>query len=152
MSTWLMKSEPSEYSIDRLEQEKCSSWFGVRNYQARNFMRDQMQVGDVVLFYHSSCKEVGIAGIARVASLAHPDESQFEVGKYFEPKATREKPIWYCIDVAFERKLQKIYTIGDIRATPGLETMKILEKGNRLSITPVTETEYQILLSYLDTE
>lgn len=151
MSTWLMKSEPSEYSINDLERDKCSSWFGVRNYLARNYMRDKMQVGDTVLFYHSSCKDVGIAGTGRVASLAHPDESQFEAGKYHEPRATREKPVWYCVDVAFEEKLPSILSIATLRSTPWLETMKILEKGNRLSITPVTDEEYAIIRMLIDT-
>ena len=100
MSTWLMKSEPTEYSIDDLAHDGSSSWFGVRNYLARNYMRDQMQIGDRVFFYHSSCLVPGIYGLAAVVSLPHPDETQFIIrDKHYDPKSTREKPIWYCVDV-----------------------------------------------------
>ncbi len=100
MLTWLMKSEPSEYSIDDLMHDGSSSWFGVRNYLARNYMRDQMQIGDRVLFYHSSCPVPGIYGLAEVVSLPHPDETQFIIGdKHYDLKSIREKPIWYCVDV-----------------------------------------------------
>ena len=145
-----MKSEPSEYSIDDLERDTRSSWFGVRNYQARNFMRDSMNIGDIVLFYHSSCKDVGIAGIGKIVSEAHPDESQFEAGKYYEPRATREKPVWFCTDVAFIKKLPQILSISTLRATPWLESMRIFQKGNRLSITPVTDEELAIILMLCD--
>lgn len=145
-----MKSEPSEYSIDHLERDGASSWFGVRNYLARNYMRDFMQIGDGVLFYHSSCAEVGIAGLARVCSLPHADETQFIVwDKHYDPKSTREKPIWQCVDVEYVEKFPHILSIATLRATPGLEDMKILEKGNRLSITPVTQKEYTLILSLL---
>ncbi len=146
MSTWLMKSEPSEYSIDDLVRDGSSSWYGVRNYLARNYMRDLMQVGDRVLFYHSSCAEVGIAGIARVCSTPHADETQFvSWGKYYDSKSTREKPIWQCVDVEYIEKFPRIISITELRSTPWLEGMKILQKGNRLSITPVTEEEYAII-------
>lgn len=147
MPSWLMKSEPSEYSIDHLARDGSSSWYGVRNYLARNYMRDFMQVGDRVLFYHSSCVEVGVAGIARVSSVAHPDETQFrEWGKHYDPKSTREKPIWMCVDVEYVEKLPRVISIAELRSTPGLEQMKILEKGNRLSITPLTEDEYDTIV------
>ncbi len=143
-----MKSEPSEYSIDHLKKDGSSSWYGVRNYLARNYMRDYMKVGDRVLFYHSSCAEVGIAGIARVYSTAHPDETQFlSWDKHYDPKSTREKPIWMCVDVEYVEKLSRVISIAELRSTPWLEGMKILEKGNRLSITPVTEEEYRTIVS-----
>lgn len=141
-----MKSEPSEYSIDDLMHDGSSSWFGVRNYLARNYMRDQMQIGDRVLFYHSSCPVPGIYGLAEVVSLPHPDETQFIIGdKHYDLKSIREKPIWYCVDVWYIQKLSKPITLSEIRTTPELATMKILEKGSRLSITPVTEEEYGII-------
>lgn len=143
-----MKSEPSEYSIDHLARDGSSSWFWVRNYLARNYMRDYMRPGDGVLFYHSSCAEVGIAGLARVCSPAHADETQFILwDKHYDPKSTREKPIWQCVDVEYIEKFDRIISIWELRATAGLESMKILEKWNRLSITPVTDEEYGIIMS-----
>ena len=142
-----MKSEPSEYSIDHLARDGSSSWYGVRNYLARNYMRDFMKVWDRVLFYHSSCAEVGVAGIARVCSDPHADETQFILGdKHYDPKSTREKPIWQCVDVEYVEKFSRIISIAELRMSPWLEGMKILEKGNRLSITPVTEEEYAIIV------
>ncbi len=150
MSSWLMKSEPSEYSIDHLKKDGSSSWYGVRNYLARNYMRDYMQVGDRVLFYHSSCAEVGIAWLARVCSEAHPDETQFVVwDKHYDTKSTREKPIWMCVDVEYVEKFARVISIAELRNTPWLEGMKILEKGNRLSITLVTEWEYDTIMNLL---
>ncbi|NNM83518.1 MAG: EVE domain-containing protein [Burkholderiales bacterium] len=153
MRYWLMKSEPSEVSIDDLAAmpDQSVAWYGVRNYQARNFMRDQMRVGDRVFFYHSSCEEPGIAGLAVVASPAYPDETQFEKeGKYFDPKATRENPRWFNVDVKFERKTPLI-GIGELRKHPQLEKMRILQKGNRLSITPVDPSEWDyITKKFLD--
>lgn len=146
MSIWLMKSEPSEYSIDHLQSDGTSSWFGVRNYQARNYMRDSMNIWDRVLFYHSNCKTPGIAGLAEVASLPHPDITQFIPGdKHYDPKSTQLKPIWQCVDVRFVQKFWEIVSLASIRSTSWLESMKFLQKGSRLSITPVTEAEYQIL-------
>jgi predicted RNA-binding protein with PUA-like domain len=143
MAYWLMKSEPDEYSIDDLKRDKKSAWFGVRNYQARNFMRDDMKVGDLVLFYHSSCPEPGIAGICKIASKPLPDKTQFEAGtKYFDPKATVEKPIWMCVEVAFVKKCELI-PLAALRDAKPLESMRILQRGNRLSITPVSETEWK---------
>ncbi|HQT26355.1 MAG TPA: EVE domain-containing protein [Burkholderiales bacterium] len=145
MRYWLMKSEPSEVSIDDLESMKTVPWFGVRNYQARNFMRDQMRVGDMVFFYHSSCAEPGIAGIAVVDKLAYPDETQFEEdGKYHDPKATRENPRWYNVDVTFVKKTPLI-SISELRSHPELSNMRILQKGNRLSITPVDPSEWDYI-------
>lgn len=147
MKYYLMKSEPSEYSIEDLARDGQSSWFGVRNYQARNYMRE-MQVWDMILFYHSSCDTVWVAWIARVASMLHADESQFDPkGKYYDQKSTREKYLWECVDVEFVEKFADIVTLTDIRKVPDLAHMRILQKGNRLSITPVTESEYSVIVS-----
>ena len=149
MRYWLMKSEPSEFSIDDLARDGHVAWFGVRNYQARNFMRDQMKVGDGVLFYHSTCAEPGIVGLAEVSKSAYPDESQFEAdGKYFDPKATRENPRWFNVEVAF-RKKTRLMSIAELRACPELATLRILAKGNRLSITPVDPDEWKFILAKL---
>lgn len=149
MRYWLMKSEPAEFNIDDLEREGHVAWFGVRNYQARNFMRDQMRVGDGVLFYHSTCAEPGIAGLAEVSTLAYPDETQFEAGgKYHDPKATRETPRWFNVEVKFKKKT-RLMPIGELRRYPELQHMRILAKGNRLSITPVDPDEWRFILGKL---
>jgi len=149
MRYWLMKSEPSEFSIDDLARDGHVAWFGVRNYQARNFMRDQMKVGDGVLFYHSTCAEPGIAGLAEVSKPAYPDETQFEAGgKYFDAKATRENPRWFNVEVAFKRKT-RLLSIAEMRELPQLASMRILAKGNRLSITPVDPDEWKFILAKL---
>ena len=150
MAAWLMKSEPAEFSIDDLVREKSVPWFGVRNYLARNYMRDQMKVGDEVLFYHSSCPEPGIAGLARVSTAAYPDETQFDKkSKYFDPKATREEPRWMLVDVAFERKLKRVIALEEIRQhTDALgEGFPLTSKGTRLSVMPVTAAQWKLLLS-----
>ncbi|MBI5329926.1 MAG: EVE domain-containing protein [Betaproteobacteria bacterium] len=150
MRYWLMKSEPSEFSIDDLVRDGRVAWFGVRNYQARNFMRDQMRVGDGVLFYHSTCDQPGIAGLAEVATPAYPDASQFETGgKYFDPKATQESPRWFNVDVKLVRKT-RLMSISELRECPELATMRVLAKGNRLSITPVDPDEWRFILARLD--
>ncbi len=144
-----MKSEPDEYSIDDLARDQQSAWYGVRNYQARNYMRDDMQIGDGVLFYHSSCPEPGIAGIASVASAAQPDKTQFDKkGKYFDAKSTLENPRWQCVEVKFVRKTP-LLSLAAIRALPALEEMMILKRGNRLSITPVTAHEWRVIEKHL---
>jgi predicted RNA-binding protein with PUA-like domain len=147
MHYWLMKSEPDEASIDDLAgaPRHTLPWTGVRNYQARNFMRDQMKVGDGVLFYHSSCAVPGIAGIARVASTPYPDPTQFDSASvYFDPKARQEEPRWMLVDVSFERKIALI-TLPMLRSKPRLADMRVLAKGNRLSITPVTADEWRVI-------
>lgn len=150
MAAWLMKSEPAEFSIDDLVREKSVPWFGVRNYLARNYMRDQMKVGDEVLFYHSSCPEPGIAGLARVSTAAYPDETQFDrKSKYFDPKATRENPRWMLVDVKLVKKT-RLLSLSDMREAKGLEEMVLLQRGNRLSITPVTSGQLKAVLKLLD--
>ncbi len=146
MPYYLMKSEPSEYSIDDLKRDKSSSWYGVRNYQARNFMKE-MKVGDKILFYHSSCDVVGVAGTAEVVAPAHADETQFDPkGDYYEPKSTREKYLWECVDVGFVEKFKDVVKLSDIRANPKLANMRILQKGNRLSVTPLVQEEFDEIL------
>jgi predicted RNA-binding protein with PUA-like domain len=149
MQYWLMKSEPDEVSIDDAlaAPDAIVPWFGVRNYQARNFMRDGMRVGDGVLFYHSSCAEPGIAGLAEVASTAYPDATQFDTrSKYYDPKSTPDNPRWLLVDIRALRKIPLI-TLPQLRANPDLADMQILRRGNRLSITPVTPHEWRILTS-----
>ncbi len=151
MRYWLMKSEPGDCCIDDLAKlpNQTVAWYGVRNYQARNFMRDQMNVGDGVLFYHSNCKEPGIAGIARVASSAYPDATQFKRNsKYFDPKATQETPRWINVDVQLVRKIRLI-SLAELRSHPELEGMRILQRGNRLSITPLDPVEWRFITTRL---
>jgi predicted RNA-binding protein with PUA-like domain len=145
---WLMKSEPADCSIDDLAvaPQQTLPWVGVRNYQARNFMRDGMQLGDSVLFYHSSCPQPGIAGIARVSRLAYPDATQFDpTSKYYDPTATPEAPRWLHVDVQLVRKLPLI-SLAALRAEPALAGLRILQRGNRLSITPVEQADWTTLL------
>ena len=151
MACWLMKSEPDEFSIDDLVRapRKATPWFGVRNYQARNFMRDAMNVGDGVLFYHSSCPEPGIAGIAEVSSAPYADETQFDPkSPYFDAKSTRENPRWVLVDVKLVKKT-RLLTLEEMRAAPALADMITLRRGNRLSITPVTPAEWQAIVRLL---
>ncbi len=151
MRYWLMKTEPSDVSIDDLAAlpDQTVAWYGVRNYQARNFMRDQMSVNDGVLFYHSNCAQPGIAGIARVASTVYPDATQFErSSKYFDPKATQETPRWFNVDVQLVKKLTLIPLV-DLRKHPELARMRILQRGNRLSITPLDPVEWKFITAKL---
>lgn len=151
MRYWLMKSEPSDCSIDDLAAMKNQTvaWYGVRNYQARNFMRNQMQVGDGVLFYHSNCKEPGIAGIAEVCHLAYPDATQFDKkSKYFDPKATPETPRWFNVDVKLVKKIELI-SLEELKRHPELENMRTLQRGNRLSITPLDPAEWRFITTRL---
>lgn len=147
MRYWLMKSEPSDVSIDDLASfsNQTVDWYGIRNYQARNFMRDQMQVGDGVFFYHSNCDVPGIAGIARVSSLAYPDRLQFIPGhKYYDAKSTPETPRWLNVDVQLVKKT-RLLSLQELRTYPELATMRILQRGNRLSITPVDPKEWAFI-------
>jgi predicted RNA-binding protein with PUA-like domain len=151
MNYWLMKSEPDVFGIDHLAAApgKSAAWWGVRNYQARNFMRDQMKLGDRVLFYHSSCPEPGIVGIAQVSRLAYPDETQFDrKGKYFDPKASRDMPRWFNVDVKLVKKT-RLVSLPELRSHPQLASMIVLKRGNRLSITPVEPGEWDFIMSIL---
>jgi predicted RNA-binding protein with PUA-like domain len=144
MRYWLMKSEPDEFSIDDLARAKNQStpWFGVRNYQARNFMRDQMKVGDRAFFYHSSCPEPGIAGIAEISAPAYPDATQFDrKSPYFDAKSTKDAPRWVNVDVKFIEKT-RLVSLAELRSDPALARMRVLQRGNRLSITPVDPAEW----------
>jgi predicted RNA-binding protein with PUA-like domain len=149
MNYWLMKSEPHEYSIDDLVRDTQCAWFGVRNYQARNYMRDEMTIGDGVLFYHSSCPEPGIVGLAEVASAAKPDASQFDQkGAYYDPKSNPDHPRWVCVDVKLVRKT-RLLALPEIRQTAALADMVILRKGNRLSVTPVSSAQWRVIQKLL---
>lgn len=146
-----MKSEPSDCSIDDLAAlpNQSVAWYGVRNYQARNFMRNQMGIGDGVLFYHSNCKEPGIAGIAKVSALAYPDATQFDPNsKYFDPKATHEQPRWFNVDVQLVKKIALI-PLDELRHHPELAGMRTLQRGNRLSITPLDPSEWKFIVDRL---
>jgi predicted RNA-binding protein with PUA-like domain len=148
---WLMKSEPDEFSFEDLmaAPKKTTAWFGVRNYQARNFMRDGMKVGDGVLFYHSSCEVPGIYGLATVASGAYPDATQFDrKSKYFDAKSDRANPRWMLVDVKFAKKTRAM-PLDELRTYPELEDMVVLKRGNRLSITPVTPAEWKFIVAQL---
>lgn len=151
MQYWLMKSEPDEFSIDDLAAapRQSTPWFGVRNYQARNFMRNLMKVGDQIFFYHSSCPEPGIAGIAEVTSKAYPDASQFD-GKspYFDAKSRREAPRWYNVDVRLVKKTGLV-GLAELRRHRELAAMRVLARGNRLSITPVRPREWEFITGRL---
>jgi predicted RNA-binding protein with PUA-like domain len=144
---WLIKSEPQEFSIDALAKVKREPWSGVRNYQARNFMRDGMQVGDGILFYHSNCAEPGVVGIAEVASEACPDPSQFDArSDYFDPGARREEPRWLMVDVRYKRKLKRTITLNELKGQDALEEFALVRRGNRLSVMPVTRAQWDFIL------
>jgi len=151
MQYWLMKSEPDDVSIDDLMASPghTTAWYGVRNYQARNFMRDQMQQGDGVLFYHSSCAEPGIAGLAEIVSGPYPDASQFDPkSHYHDPKATQEQPRWISIDVQGKQKT-RLLPLAEMRTMAALEDMLVLKKGSRLSITPVSPAQWKAIVKLL---
>lgn len=146
MKRWLMKSEPDVFSIDDLKRRGTAGWDGVRNYQARNFMRE-MRMGDQVFFYHSSCAVPGIAGVAEVVKEAYPDPSQFDrKSGYYEPRATPENPVWDQVDLKHVRSFEKFVSLDELRGLPQLKNMRLLQKGSRLSVQPVTETEWQAIL------
>ncbi len=144
MKYWLMKSEPDVFSIDDLKKNKTSPWEGVRNYQARNFMRDDMKKGDIVLFYHSNAKEIGVAGLATVSKESHPDHFAWDKkSKYYDPKSPKENPRWFMVEVKFKEKFPRMVTLGEIKEEKSLKDMRLIQKGNRLSIMPVTKSEYE---------
>lgn len=146
---WLMKSEPGEFSIDdlALRPNQTEHWDGVRNYQARNLMRDGMKTGDLVFFYHSNCAEPGIVGIARIAREAYPDHTAFDpLDKHFDPKSRPEQPAWYMVDVALVRKLRRTITLSELKQRPELEGLALVRRGNRLSVMPVSEPQWNSIL------
>lgn len=146
MNYWLFKSEPDEFSIDDLKKVKTEPWNGIRNYQARNTLRDKVKVGDEVFIYHSSCKNVGIAGIATVAKAAYPDPSQFDTkSKYYDAKADPAKPRWFCVDVKFKQRFNEVIPLAQLRDTPQLSDMVLLKHG-RLSIQPVSKKEWNAIV------
>ena len=145
---WLMKSEPDAFSIDDLKRKKQEAWDGVRNYQARNYMRDGMRVGDKVFFYHSNCAEPGIVGIAQVATDAYPDPSQFDPkSKYFDPGSSRDNPRWMLVDVKFVKKLKRTITLKELQADAALDGMVLVRKGSRLSVQPVEAAHWEHILA-----
>jgi len=153
MNYWLFKSEPDEFSIDDLQACGPSGecWEGIRNYQARNFLRDQVAVGDYVFIYHSSCKHVGIAGIGKIVKAAFADPFQFDPdSKYFDEKSTSENPRWVAVQVAFEKKFTYLLTLKQLKANPALEGLTLLRKGNRLSIMPVAENHWHAINAMLN--
>ncbi|PCJ57174.1 MAG: EVE domain-containing protein [Planctomycetota bacterium] len=146
MKYWLMKTEPNVYSIDDLKKDKREPWDGIRNYQARNFMRDDMEVDDMVLFYHSNAKPAGVAGIAKICSLPYPDPTAFDsTSKYFDPKSSEANPTWILVKVEFVNKFNDVVSLDDLRAAAGLSEMMVIKKGMRLSIQPVTKKEFNIV-------
>jgi predicted RNA-binding protein with PUA-like domain len=148
MNYWLMKSEPDAYGIDDLQRDGREPWDGIRNYQARNMMRDDMAIGDHVFFYHSSCKEPGVVGLMTIASKPYPDSTQFDPDdKHYDPKSDPDDPRWCLVDVQFVKKLERTITLADIKAHPGLDDMILVRKGNRLSIMPINEDHWNIILS-----
>ncbi|MES2526886.1 MAG: EVE domain-containing protein [Bdellovibrionota bacterium] len=150
MKHWLMKTEPDVFSFDDLKKKKTEPWTGVRNYQARNFMRDEMKIGDLIFFYHSSCEVPGIAGIAKVATAPYPDPTQFDKkSEYFDPKATKENPRWFLVDVQFEKELKRYLPLEELKKEKELQEMRLLQKGNRLSILPVTPSEFENILKLI---
>ncbi|WP_162063580.1 EVE domain-containing protein [Vibrio taketomensis] len=147
MAYWLFKTEPDTFSIDTLRTQNISCWEGVRNYQARNMLRDEVKVGDLVLIYHSSCKDVGVAGIAKVVKEAYPDHFAFNVeSDYFDAKSSPDNPRWFMVDIAFERKLSRVIPLAKLKAMSELEQLPLVKRGNRLSVMPVSEEEWQAIL------
>ncbi len=144
MRHWLLKSEPGDYAIDDLARDRREWWTGVRNYQARNFMMNDMKKGDGVLFYHSSCPAPGVYGVAKICTAAAPDTTQFMPdSKYYDPKSTADKPRWFCVQVSFVKKLARPLLLSEIRNIPALAGMTLLRRGNRLSVMPVSAAEWR---------
>jgi predicted RNA-binding protein with PUA-like domain len=150
MNYWLMKSEPDVFSIDDLKKapRRTEPWEGVRNYQARNMMRDDMKAGDLAFFYHSNCKEPGIAGIVEIVREGYPDSTAFDPAtRYYDPKSDPEKPRWYRVDVRHVRKLERIITLAELKNHPELMDLQLLRRGNRLSVMPVSRSQWEYILA-----
>jgi predicted RNA-binding protein with PUA-like domain len=146
MGYWLMKSEPGDYSIDDLARDKMEPWDGIRNYQARNMIRDDMQIGDLAFFYHSSCKVPAIVGIMRIASAAYPDPTQFDPDSgHYDEKSPQDNPRWLLVDVAFERRTERPITLSELKQHPGLADFRLTMRGNRLSIFQVSDAHWKII-------
>ncbi|WP_391088584.1 EVE domain-containing protein [Vibrio sp. NH-UV-68] len=147
MAYWLFKTEPDTFSIDTLRTQTRSCWEGVRNYQARNMLRDEVKQGDWVLIYHSSCKKVGVAGIAKVVKAAYPDHFAFDAeSDYYDPKSSPDNPRWFMVDIEFVRKTERLISLAVMKAMPELADMPLVKRGNRLSVMPVTESQWQAIL------
>ncbi|MBS1706245.1 MAG: EVE domain-containing protein [Armatimonadetes bacterium] len=147
MNYWLMKSEPETYSIDDLERDGTNMWEGCRNYTVRNFMRDKMKVGDLAFFYHSVCDPAGIVGIMSIASKAYADPTQFNPdSEYFDPKSPKDNPRWLAVDVKFEEKFERTVSLTELKANPKLQAMAVVQRGQRLSVMPVTAAEWKEVL------
>lgn len=149
MKYWLMKTEPEAYSFDDLknEENQTTHWDGIRNYQARNFMMKDMEIGDKVLFYHSNCKEPGIVGLATISSNHYPDHTAWDNNsKYFDEKSTKENPRWHMVDVTFENNFNRLVSLKEVKDISELSAMKLVQRGQRLSIQPVTENEYNLIV------
>lgn len=147
MAYWLFKTEPDTFSIDTLRTQTSSCWEGVRNYQARNMLRDEVKLGDWVLIYHSSCKKVGVAGIAKVVKAAYPDHFAFDAeSDYYDPKSSPDNPRWFMVDIEFVRKTERLISLAVMKAMPELTDMPLVKRGNRLSVMPVTESQWQAIL------
>ncbi len=148
MRYWLVKSEPDVYPLSQLKEDGVTPWDGIRNYQARNFMRDEMKVGDLVLFYHSNTKPPGVVGLCKVASEPYPDALQFEEGhKYFDPKATEEKPRWILVDMGYVETFEHPISLADLKSDPALEGMLVTRKGQRLSVQPVEQHHFDHIVA-----
>ncbi len=147
MKYWLFKSEPNSYSIDDLKKDKKTHWDGVRNYQARNFMRDEMKKGDQVLFYHSNAQPNAIAGVCEIVKEAYPDHTAFDPdSKYYDPKSKKDNPAWMMVDVKFKKKFKTQVTLSEVKENPKLEDMRLIQKGNRLSVFPIEKKEFDEVL------
>lgn len=150
MNYWLIKSEPNTFSIDTLLSlpKKTDHWDGVRNYQARNFMRDDMKKGDLVFFYHSNCDTPGIVGIVEVSKEAYPDHTAFDpTSSYFDPKSSEESPRWFMVDVTFKKKFKQTISLQELKQLPALHDMQLLKKGNRLSVMPVSKNDWECIVN-----
>ena len=148
MKYWLMKNEPEDYGIDDLKKDKTEHWDGIRNYQVRNMIRDDMSIGDIAFFYHSNCEIPGIYGLMTINSKAYPDHTAFDKkAKYYDIKSDKNKPAWLMVDVKYKRKLQKIITLKELKSKKELSEMRVVQKGNRLSITEVTKKDWEYILS-----